>query len=62
MKVFPKGQVLIPVKLRKKYGIEIGDRIEIEQQADGIWLKPTKSQNKNEGEQNGCDYNFQRLV
>ena len=29
MKVFPKGQVVIPVSLRKKYQIEIGDQIDV---------------------------------
>ena len=40
MKVFPKGQVVIPISLRKKYHIEIGDHIEIIPGEDGILLKP----------------------
>ncbi len=40
MKVFPKGQVVIPVALRKKYQIEIGDRIDVISESDGILLKP----------------------
>lgn len=40
MKVFPKGQVVIPVSLRKRYQIEIGDRIEAISGPDGILLKP----------------------
>lgn len=40
MKVFPKGQVVIPVALRKKHRIEIGDRIEAISGPDGILLKP----------------------
>ncbi len=40
MKVFPKGQVVIPVALRKKYHIEIGDQIDVIADSDGILLKP----------------------
>ena len=40
MKVFPKGQVVIPVSLRKKYHIEIGDHINAIPESDGIHLKP----------------------
>jgi AbrB family looped-hinge helix DNA binding protein len=40
MKVFPKGQVVIPVSLRKKYQIDIGDRIDVISKSDGILLKP----------------------
>ena len=40
MKVFPKGQVVIPVALRKKYQIDIGDRIDVIADSDGILLKP----------------------
>jgi AbrB family looped-hinge helix DNA binding protein len=39
MKVFPKGQVVIPVALRKKYRIEVGDHIEVIAEEDGILLK-----------------------
>ncbi len=39
MKVFPKGQVVIPVALRKKYRIEIGDQIEVVADKMGILLK-----------------------
>lgn len=41
MKVFPKGQVIIPVELRRKYNINIGDRIEFITSQDGILLKPS---------------------
>ena len=40
MKVFPKGQIVIPVSLRKKYQIEIGDQIDVISESDGILLKP----------------------
>jgi len=47
MKVFPKGQVVIPVSLRRQYQIEIGDRIEAISGPDGILLKPDgKTKNK----------------
>ena len=42
MKVFPKGQVIIPVSLRRKYNINIGDQIEFIDLKDGILLKPSK--------------------
>ena len=40
MKVFPKGQVVIPVSLRKKYHIENGDRVAVIPNANGILIKP----------------------
>lgn len=40
MKVFPKGQVVIPISLRKKYQIEIGDQIDVVSDSHGILLKP----------------------
>jgi AbrB family looped-hinge helix DNA binding protein len=40
MKVFQKGQVVIPVSLRKKYLIEIGDQIDVVSSPEGILLKP----------------------
>ena len=39
-KIFPKGQIVIPVALREKYHIDIGDYIDVIPQADGILLKP----------------------
>ncbi|RLB36045.1 MAG: hypothetical protein DRH12_16245 [Deltaproteobacteria bacterium] len=39
MKVFQKGQVVIPVALRKKYGIEIGNHVEIIETPEGILIK-----------------------
>ena len=46
MKVFPKGQVVIPATLRKKYHIEIGDRIDVIAGQDGILLKPNPDNNR----------------
>jgi AbrB family looped-hinge helix DNA binding protein len=48
MKVFPKGQIVIPVALRKKYHIEIGDRVDVISKADGIFLKPVPAKKKEE--------------
>lgn len=39
MKVFPKGQVVIPISLRKKYNIDIGDHVDVIPASDGILLK-----------------------
>ena len=47
MKVFPKGQVVIPVSLRKKYHIEIGDQIEVISGPEGILLKPAAKNENN---------------
>jgi len=43
MKVFQKGQVVIPVSLRKKYDIDIGDHVEVIPSKNGILLKPSPS-------------------
>ena len=48
MKVFPKGQVIIPVELRRKYNINIGDRIEFITFQDGILLKPSRQKPKHQ--------------
>ena len=40
MKIFPKGQIVLPVHLRRKYHLEIGDQVEVVSQADGLLLKP----------------------
>ena len=41
-KIFPKGQVVIPALLRKKYNIQIGDPIIFSVSDEGILLKPAK--------------------
>ena len=41
MKVFQKGQVVIPSFLRRKYHLEIGDQITIVPTEEGILLKPS---------------------
>jgi len=42
-KVFNKGQVVIPARLRKKYKINIGDRVNIIEEDGGIKIVPVKS-------------------
>ena len=42
MKIFQKGQVVIPVELRRKYHLEIGDHINVVSTDRGILLKPTR--------------------
>lgn len=46
MKVFRKGQVVIPVDLRRRYNIKIGDRIEFLTFKDGIFLKPSSQESE----------------
>jgi len=43
-KVFNKGQVVIPSTFRKKYGIEIGKKIEILDDKNGIKIAVLKKQ------------------
>ena len=38
-----KGQTTIPIRLREKYNIEEGTRLQVLDTADGILLKPKKS-------------------
>jgi AbrB family looped-hinge helix DNA binding protein len=41
--VTKKGQTTIPVRLRKKFNIEEGTRLEVIETEEGILLKPMKS-------------------
>ena len=41
-KVFNKGQVVIPAALRKKFGIIMGERVNIVVEEDGIKIMPVK--------------------
>ena len=52
MKVFAKGQVVIPIYLREKYHIEIGDQIEVIPTEEGILLK---SESKGDGPKSKTD-------
>ena len=42
--VTAKGQIVIPVELRRKYGIKSGTRIVITDNGDSITLKPVTEQ------------------
>jgi len=44
MKLFQKGQVVIPGFLRRKYHLQIGDQIDIVPTEEGILLKPSPKQ------------------
>ncbi|MBI9087364.1 MAG: AbrB/MazE/SpoVT family DNA-binding domain-containing protein [Desulfobacterales bacterium] len=46
MKVFPKGQVVIPASIREKYNIRIGDQIDFIPSKDGILLKVSSTPDK----------------
>jgi AbrB family looped-hinge helix DNA binding protein len=35
-----KGQILIPIQLRKKYGLKTGARVVVSEDGDGIKLTP----------------------
>ncbi len=35
-----KGQILIPKRIRKKYGVKLGGKVHILEQAEGILIKP----------------------
>ncbi len=39
-----KGQIVIPVALRRKYGIKSGTKIMVTDSGDGILLKPVTEQ------------------
>lgn len=43
-KVFNKGQVVIPSTLRKKYGIEVGEKVEVLDEKEGIRIIPIKNE------------------
>lgn len=44
MKVFNKGQIVIPASLRKKYDISVGDMVEVVTDEDGIKIIPAKKE------------------
>ena len=47
MKIFQKGQVVIPVELRRKYHLEIGDYINVVSTNHGILLKASHKKHDN---------------
>ncbi len=38
--ISPKGQVLIPKRLREKYGVKAGGKVQIIEEIEGIMIKP----------------------
>ena len=42
MKIYNKGQVVIPVNIRKKFNFNIGDYVDVITVEDGIKLIPVK--------------------
>lgn len=42
MKIYNKGQIVIPVNIRKKYNFNIGDYVDVITVEDGIKLLPVK--------------------
>jgi AbrB family looped-hinge helix DNA binding protein len=45
-KVSSKGQVVIPIALRRKFGIKIGDMVDLIVEEDGIKIVPVKEKVK----------------
>ena len=40
VRISPKGQILIPKKIREKYGVKPGSTVQILEETDGIVIKP----------------------
>ena len=40
LQVSPKGQILIPKTMRKKYGVKPGSKVQILEEPDGLLIKP----------------------
>ncbi|NIM99431.1 MAG: AbrB/MazE/SpoVT family DNA-binding domain-containing protein [candidate division Zixibacteria bacterium] len=40
VQISPKGQILIPKKIREKYGVKPGSNVQILEATDGIVIKP----------------------
>jgi len=43
-KIFNKGQIVIPARLRRKYDLEIGSKINIIDEEDGIKIVPAEEE------------------
>ena len=54
MKVFPKGQVVIPVSLRKRYNIDIGDQVQAIPSNEGILLRQRRKRDLLQAEPTDC--------
>ena len=44
-KIYPKGQIVIPAILRQKYGLEIGESVEILPEEGYLKIKRVKTNN-----------------
>jgi AbrB family looped-hinge helix DNA binding protein len=42
-RVNSRGQITVPMEIRKRLGVEPADRFEFEEQGDGIFLRPVGS-------------------
>ncbi len=40
VQISSKGQILIPKRIRKKYGVKPGGKVHILEQTEGIMIKP----------------------
>jgi AbrB family looped-hinge helix DNA binding protein len=40
VQISPKGQILIPKRIREKYGVKPGGRVHILEERDGIVIRP----------------------
>ncbi len=40
VQISPKGQILLPKRIREKYGVKPGSNVQILEQPDGIVIKP----------------------
>ncbi len=45
-KIFNKGQIVIPARLRRKYNLEIGSKINIIEAEDGVKIVPAEGEIK----------------
>lgn len=58
MKVFNKGQIVIPARIRRSLGIEVGDRLEVELDCEARTIKLHKPVPDKAGELGGVFANF----
>lgn len=56
-----KGQVTIPVELRKKYGIREGMKVEVTDAQTGVLLRPVPDMNEWAGADKG-KYSYSEMV
>ena len=49
VRISSKGQIVIPAKLRRELGLEVGDRLIVDRKEDAIILKPVVKLSKLRG-------------